>query len=68
MDTVNNKRIREFREGLDRYIDSQNMPISVTVMALENTLEKAKKVEEAVIKMEEKAEKGERKNGEQNKA
>lgn len=68
MDTVNNKRIREFREGLDRYIDSQNMPISVTVMALENTLEKAKKVEEAVIKMEEKAEKGERENGEQNKA
>lgn len=67
MDTVNNKRIREFREGLDRYIDSQNMPISVTVMALENTLEKAKKVEEAVIKMEEKAEKGERENGEQNK-
>lgn len=68
MDTVNNKRIREFREGLDRYIDSQNMPISVTVMALENTLEKAKRVEEAVIKMEEKAEKGERENGEQNKA
>ena len=68
MDTVNNKRIREFREGLDRYIDSQNMPISVTVMALENTLEKAKKVEEAVIKMEEKAEKGERENGEPNKA
>ena len=68
MDTVNNKRIREFREGLDRYIDSQNMPISVTVMALENTLEKAKRVEEAVIKMEEKAEKGERENGEQNEA
>ena len=68
MDTVNNKRIREFREGLDRYIDSQNMPISVTVMALENTLEKAKRVEEAVIKMEEKAEKGEREKGEQNKA
>ena len=68
MDTVNNKRIREFREGLDRYIDSQNMPISVTVMALENTLEKAKRLEEAAIKMEEKAEKGERETGEQNKA